>query len=246
MLQYDSNFVHRPKKFLLNNSIDRSTDSAYNELCEKYGFEEIKKDNIGICGGRQFIAEHADENKFDFYFFFEDDMFFYPIKGNVCKNGFNRFVENLYESSLQIIKDEGFDFLKLSYTEFFGDNGLQWSWYNLPQNKREEYWPEYNTLPTHGIDPNSPRTNFKHIKSYNGISYIGGEIYYSNWPQVVSKYGNKKLFLETKFANPFEQTWMSFIFQETRKNNINPGLLLLSPTEHDRFIPYDGKLRREN
>jgi hypothetical protein len=54
------------------------------------------------------------------------------------------------------------------------------------------------------------------------------------------------MFQDTKFQNPFEQTWMSFIYQETIKGNINPGLLLLSPIEHNRFEHYDGKLRKEN
>ena len=90
MFEYDINFLDKPKKFLLDNSTDSSTTEKYSELCYEYGFEHIKKDNLGICGGRQFIAEHADENNFDFYFFFEDDMFFYPKKGDVCKNGFNR------------------------------------------------------------------------------------------------------------------------------------------------------------
>jgi hypothetical protein len=58
---YDKDYLDLPKrKILLNNSMDRSTDDKYKELCEKWGFEEIKKDNIGICGGRQFIAEHFE------------------------------------------------------------------------------------------------------------------------------------------------------------------------------------------
>ena len=246
MLMYDENFITKPNKFLLDNSSDLTTNQKYKEICEKHNFEHIKKDNLGICGGRQWISEHADQNEFDFYFFFEDDMFFYPKKGDVCKNGFNRFVENLYESSLQIIKDNGFDVLKLSYTEFFGDNGTQWSWYNVPQNIREKFWPDYFKLPTHGTDPNSPRTIFKNIKTFNNIPFIDGEIYYSNWPQIVSKIGNKKMFLNTKWSFPYEQTWMSHIFQETKMNNINPGLLLITPTEHDRFDHYDGSLRKES
>lgn len=246
MKAYDPNFVNKPKKFLLNNSTDRSTDEDYDEFCRINDFTQIKKDNIGICGGRQFIAEHAEENGFDFYLFFEDDMFFYPHKGEVCRNGFNRFVDNLYNNSLHIIKENGFDFLKLSFSEFFGDNSTQWSWYNVPQNIREEYWPEYPNLPTHGTDPNAPKTKFNNIKSYNGIPYASGEIYYCNWPQIVSKNGNRKMFINTKFSHPFEQTWMSFIYQETKKGNISPGLLLITPTEHDRFEYYDGSLRREN
>jgi len=54
------------------------------------------------------------------------------------------------------------------------------------------------------------------------------------------------MFLETTWGHPFEQTWMSYIFQETIKGEINPGLLLMTPTEHDRFDFYDGSLRKES
>jgi hypothetical protein len=54
------------------------------------------------------------------------------------------------------------------------------------------------------------------------------------------------MFLEITWAHPFEQTWMSYIFQETIKGKINPGLLLMTPTEHDRFEFYDGSLRKES
>ena len=246
MIQYDSDFIDKPKKFLLDNSSDLSTTEKYSELCNEFGFEHIKKDNLGICGGRQFIAEHADENGFDFYFFFEDDMFFYPKKGDVCRNGFNRFVPNLYKNSIQIAKKYHYDFVKFNYSEFYGDNGTQWSWYNVPQSFRVEHWPEKPNLPVHGQDPNAPRTKYKNIRVHNSIPFVDGEIYYCNWPQVVTKHGNKKMFLTTKWDRPFEQTWMSYIFQETIKGNINPALLLLTPTEHDRFDFYDGSLRKES
>ncbi len=45
-----------------------------------------------------------------------------------------------------------------------------------------------------------------------------------------------------KSYNPFEQTWMSHMFQETIKGNLSSGLLLLTPTEHNRFDHYDGKI----
>ena len=246
MIQYDSDFIDKPKKYLLDNSSDLSTTERYLELCNEFGFEHIKKDNLGICGGRQWIAEHADENNLDFYFFFEDDMFFYVGQDNTCKNGFNRKVKQLYSNSLDIVKNQNFDFIKLNYTEFYGNNGTQWSWYNVPQNLREEYWPESPKLPSQGLSPNAPKTKFSRILSYRGIPFAHGEIYYCNWPQIVTKEGNKKMFLETKWARPFEQTWMSHIFQLTKKNEINPGLLLLTPTEHDRFDFYEGSLRKES
>jgi hypothetical protein len=246
MIDYDTDFLDKPKKFLLDNSSDLSTTEKYLELCKEYGFEHIKKDNLGICGGRQFIAAHSEENGFDFHFFFEDDMFFYNGKETVCKNGFNRYIKNLYRKVLDITKQEGFDFVKMNYTEFYGDNGTQWSWYNVPQSVREQFWPEKSTLPVRGLDPNAPKTKYEKILSYEGIPYTSGEIYYCNWPQVVTREGNKKMFLNTTWAHPFEQTWMSHIYQETKKGNIKPGLLLTTPTEHNRFEFYEGHLRKES
>jgi hypothetical protein len=246
MEQYDNDFVTKPKWVLLDNSTDLSTSEEYEKMAEEYDMEYVKKDNLGICGGRQWIAEHAEEREFDFYFFFEDDMFFYPKKGEVCKNGFNRYVKNLYRNSLKIAKKNNFDFLKLSFTEFYGDNRVQWAWYNVPQSFREQHWPNKSKLPVQGLDPNAPLTNITKVDSFQGIPYAHGEIYYCNWPQVVTRSGNKKMFLTEKWARPYEQTWMSYMFQETIKGNINPGILLLSPTEHDRFDHYDGSLRKES
>lgn len=246
MEEYDINFLTKTKKYLLNNSSDLSTTPRYEELCNLHGFTHIKMDNLGICGGRQFIAEHFDQDDSDYMLFFEDDMFFYPHQGHVCKNGFNRYVKDLFRKSLKIAHKHNFDFLKLNYTEFYGNNGVQWSWYNVPQNVREKYWPHKRNLPKVGLDPNAPRTEFKHIYTLENLSYATGDIYYCNWPQVVSKTGNKKMFLDTKWARPHEQTWMSHMCQLVKKGDLKPALLLLTPTEHDRFDFYDGKLRKES
>jgi hypothetical protein len=247
MNAYDKNFLEMPKKFLLNNSTDHSTFEEYDQLCKEYDFEHIVPEggNLGICGGRQFIAEHFDKTDLDYMHFFEDDMFFYPEVG-VCRNGYNRYVENFYLKTLEIIHREEFDFMKLNYTEFFGDNGTQWAWYNVPQSVRDEYWPNNKRLPELGLDPNAPKTAFHLVQSYQGIPYGVGEIYYCNWPQIVSKEGNKKMFLETTWARPFEQTWMSYIYQEMKKDRIFAGILLMTPTEHNRFDHYERSLRKES
>ena len=246
MLDYDKDFINKPKKFLLDNSTDLSTTPRYLELCEQYGFEHIKKDNIGIVGGRVFVAEHFNETDLDCYWWFEDDMAFYPKIGEVCRNGFPRFINNLYQKSLDILQKENFDFLKLNFSEFFGDNSVQWSWYNVGQDFRQSHWPNNPKLPVQGLDPNSPKTQFKEIKTHNGLPYATGEIYLCNWPIVLTREGNYKCYLETKWAHPYEQTLMSHCYQETVKGNINPGLLLLTPTEHNRFDFYDGNLRKES
>lgn len=247
MINYDDNFINKTKKFLLNNSTDLSTTEEYQKLCDKYGFEHIKKYNIGITGGRQWIAEHFDQQEdLEYYFFFEDDMFFInKNEQSVCKSGFNRRVDDLFHKSLEILKKEKFDFLKLNFSEFYGTNEKQWSWYNVPQSFREEKWPNYCKLPEKGLDPNSPCLEFKNIKSHKEIPYASGEIYICNWPILLSKEGNYKCYIETKYSSPFEQTIMSHCYQETIKGKINPGLLLITPTEHDRFDHYDSKLRKE-
>lgn len=245
MFAYDDSFIHRTKKFLLDNSTDLSTTSRYLELCEEYGFEHIKKDNIGITGGRVFIAEHFQESDMDYYMFFEDDMFFYNGPESTCRNGFLRKTNNLYEKILQITKKENFDFLKFNFTEFYGSHEKQWSWYNVDQEYRNTHWPDNPKLPVSGQDPNAPCLEYKNIKSYEGIPYASGEIYLSNWPIILSKEGNYKCYLETKYTYPYEQTLMSHCYKEMKKGRIYAGVLLMTPTEHDRFEFYEGGLRKE-
>lgn len=246
MLEYDSDFITKTKKYLLNNSTDLSTTPRYIELCEKYGFEHIKKDNIGITRGRVFVAEHFNEQPdLSHYFFFEDDFGFYLGKDITCKNGFIRKVDKLFQKTLEIIKKEKFDYIKLNFTEFFGSHNKQWSWYNVSQEFRKKHWPNNPTLPKQGLDPYSPNLEFKHIQSHKGLAYASGEVYLSNWPILMTKGGNYNCYIKTKFDWPHEQTIMSHCYQETVKGNIKPGLLLATPTEHNRFDFYDSSLRKE-
>lgn len=245
MLDYDPDFINKTRKILLDNSTDLTTTPRYSELCSQYGFEHVKKENLGICGGRQWVAEHFDKSSMDYMWFSEDDMFF-QNNNETCKNGFNRYTPNLFEKCLKIIQKEDFDFLKINFTEFFGDNSTQWSWYNLPQLKREEYFPNKPNLPVQGLDPNPPRTKFNNINSLDGLPYVDGEIYYCNWTHIISKEGNKKMFIDTTWAHPFESTWMSHHYQMTKQNKLKGGLLLLTPIEHNRFDHYSRELRKES
>jgi hypothetical protein len=246
MLEYDSDFITKPKKFLLDNSTDLSTTPRYQELCEEYGFEHIKKHNLGICGGRQFVSDHFNDSDLEVGIWSEDDMFFQNKPGETCKNGFNRYTSNLYQKCLEILKKENFDMLKLNFTEFYGDSSTCWPWYNVPQDVRQSLWPDKPRLPVQGLDPNAPLTEFKNIKSHKGLPYVTGNIYYSNWTHFITKEGNRKMFQETKWQRPFENTWMSHIYQETIKGKVNLGLLLLTPIEHNRFDHYSSDLRKES
>ena len=242
----DINFLSKTRKILINNSIDRNTDAEYTRLCEQYGFEEIKKDNIGICGGRQLAAEHFNDSDSDYYIFFEDDMLLHEEKNTHCSNGLKHYVPNLYERTLKIIHSEEYDYLKMSFTEVYGDNATQWSWYNVPQNIRDQFFPEKPTLPTRGLDPNAPKTKFSVIKNQEQLAYIEGEVHYCNWPLWFSREGNKKVFLDVKWTYPMEQTWMSNVFQMQKAGKIRAAILLLSPINHNRVYYYPGQERREN
>jgi hypothetical protein len=242
-------WLKRTRKILIDNSTDAIAKINNKEIADKYGFEHIiTGKNGGICGGRQIVAEHFHESDSDYYIFLEDDMCIHEpsIEGKFCRNGFRQYIPNLYDKIHKIIIKEKFDFLKLSYTEVYMDNNIQVSWYNVPQSIRTEMWPEYDKLPTTGLDPNTPRTNFNNINVLDELSYISGEIYYANWPMIVSKEGNKKMFIDTKWAHPYEQTWMSQMFQDTRSNKLKPAVLLASPVNHNRIIWYKPEERREN
>lgn len=242
----DKNFIDRPRKVLLNNSTDRSTDEAYRQLCERYGWEEVKKDNLGICRGRQWCAEHFAESDSDLMFFWEDDMFTNAPTNELDSFGFKRYIDNLYERTIKIAHEEDYDFIKLNFTELYMANNRQVSWYNVPQHIREQYFPEKTKLPVQGLDPNTPYTKFNNIKSIHGITLVDGFIYYCNWPHIITRRGNQKVFLDTTWAYPWEGTTMSYVFQEQHKNNIKSAIYLMSPITHTRVRYYEGKDRREN
>lgn len=243
------NGFDRCRKILVNNSTDPSTYEEYNRLCKEYGFEHIKKqNNIGICGGRMFVAQHFDESDSEYYLFVEDDMFLNYADNNPKRDrkGFDTYIENLYEKSLAIIHKNRYDFLKLTYSEFFGDNSVAWSWYNVPQLIREQYFPDRTKLPEHGLDPDPPKVVPTNRKRYKDLYYLEGPYHYCNWPIWISREGNYKIFLETTWERPYEQTWMSHVFQRQMKDEIKSAVLELSPITHDRFEHYNGEERIES
>jgi FkbM family methyltransferase len=241
-------FITNTRNILIDNSTNEEARIANKEICDKYGFEHIiTNENTGINGGRFRAAKHFQESDSDYYLFLEDDMGVYsPDEKGFCRNGFRMYVENLYDRMLKIIHGSEVDFLKLSFTEVYMDNNIQVSWYNIPQAVRAELYPDYNKLPEHGLDPNCPRTKFDKIEFVDGLGYITGDIYYANWPTITGKTGNQKMFLDTTWERPYEQTWMSYMFQETIKGNLKPSVLLASPIHHNRIAHYKPEERREN
>lgn len=233
--KYDINFINKTEKYLINNTTKEELFPEYDRICKDYDFIQIKRGNLGICRARQLAAEHFAELGSKYMLFFEDDMLL-DFNG-YCSVGFRKEVKNLYNIIIDIMDHENYDFLKLSFSEFFGDNSLQWSWHNVPEPRKTEYF---------GLSKHKPPTNFKHIKILNNIPYADGEVYYCNWPHIINQEGNQKLFLDTTWANPYEQTWMSHIYTLTKENKVNPAILLASPITHNRVHFYEANERKEN
>jgi hypothetical protein len=230
---------NKVKKYVINNSTDPMVNDRYQQLFNENGFEEFKFDNIGINDGRQFAAEHFAESDHQYMVFFEDDMLL-QTKPGVCKCGFTTYHSELFDKCIDILEMEKLDYLKLAFTEFFGNNHENWAWYNVPMEKKEEYFPLRE-------DDSNPRaTIVKRTSSHRGLPYAVGEYHYCNWPILFNKEGNKKVFIDTKFEHLFEQTLMSHVMQRIRDNEIQPGILLATTINHERRYHYDGKKRREN
>lgn len=244
---YNPEFLNKTRKILIDNSNNEDAIIGNKVVCEEYGFEHIVTgENLGINRGRLYAAKHFQESDSDYYIFLEDDMGIHISSDGTCRNGFKVYEPNLFDKIHKIMLKEEYDFLKLSFTEVYMDNNIQCSWYNVPQYIRTEVWPNYNRLPVSGLDPNCPRTRFNKIDNVDGLPYIDGEIYYCNWPMIVGKTGNQKMFLDTEWSHPYEQTWMSHMFQETIKGNLKPAVLLASPINHNRIVYYEAHERREN
>jgi len=234
--QFDSKFLSKTRKILINNTTKTELFEKYDAISQKYNFEEIRKGNLGICRARQLAAEHFAESGSKYMLFFEDDMLL-DLRVDTCQFGFLKKVNNLFDNIVKIMDNENYDFLKLSFSEFFGHNGEQWAWHNVPQHQRIEYFGDINK---------KPPTKYSCIKTFNNIPFAEGEVYYSNWPHIISQEGNTKLFLDTKWAHPYEQTWMSHIYTLTKQNKVKPAILLSSPITHNRVHFYDAEERREN
>ena len=234
--RYDKNFIDQTDKILLNNSTKQELLPRYAEICDQYNFKDhLTYGNKGVCGSRQFAAEHFADSGSRYMIFFEDDMLL-DFNG-VCYFGLNKNVPNLFNRIIKLMKNESYDFIKFSFSEFYGHNGEQWSWHNVSSDNRLKYF---------GRTQRRPLTNFTHVRTIDGLPYADGEIYYSNWPHIIDQEGNQKCFLDTKWNSPFEQTWMSHIYSLTREKKVKPAILLASPITHNRIHFYEANERKEN
>jgi hypothetical protein len=228
-------------KYLINNSTNKKLQSEYDNIIKEYDLIEHKFDNIGITGGRLFAADHFDKSNHQYMIFFEDDMLINgkDEDGKMCDAGFKKYVSNLFEKSIMILEENDLDYLKLSFSEFFGNNHDNWAWYNMDPARKEKF------LINDDCPENKTRTFYS--GSYKGLAYSVGEYFYCNWPILFSKKGNRKFFIEERESKkPHESALMAKMQTLLRQRKIKAGTLLASPITHKRFKHYSKSDRVEN
>lgn len=190
----------KSKKYVVNNSNDPdpSINEQYRKMFIENNMQEYKFDNIGITSGRQWVAEHFNASDHQYYVFIEEDMLAYPKDNNVqlCQSGFQRYHEGLFEKSIHILESEKLDFLRLTFSEFFGDCAISWSEINNSREHKDKFYPpKEGYVETKKYQPNSLNTP-KVIKLgiWKNLPYSIGNYHYSNWPILFNKSGNKKYF----------------------------------------------------
>jgi hypothetical protein len=235
------NFFVNCRKLLINNSDNYSLNIEYKEVIENYDLEIIfNEGNIGINDGRLLAAKHFHKSEEKYMIFFEDDML---INGNsdiICKSGFKTFNKRLFEVLVNLMEMEEFDYIKLSFSEVFGDNSENWAWYTVKDEFKDKL---FFNLPNGESDK---ATIVDYIKVYEGLPYASGDFFYCNWPLIFGKNGNKKIFLDEIFKENFETRWMLKSLELHRQQKLKAGCLLLSPIKHNRVFDYDRSTRKEN
>ena len=217
-------------RILFNNSTH--PDDAYDKLCERWGFEHARYQNVGIAGARMEAARYVLQAGLGGMLFFEDDMMFHETPG-VCRNGFPLMVPRLIEMIPAIVKREGLDFLKLSFTEVMADHHINVAWYAATKAERARDYPYANT-------PRVTRTG-----SYGGCSYLIGDVYYGHWPTLLTRRALELLFIQHPPAELTELAFVRTSQELLARHELRSGVLLASPIEHFRVADYAMTQRRQ-
>lgn len=233
------------KKYVIDNSTNEKYKQEYNKLFKEYDFEVIHQaGNIGINDGRVFAAKHFQNSDHKYYVFFEEDMCLVAPEDKQNKKGFIRYSKNIFENMIGIMHDNNLDFLRMTIIEFYGDNTYDWAFKNIPNDKKQKYFPQRAD--------GDENLRWKSKVDYLGITWDGslayavGHFHYSNWPIMFTKKGNAQMFLEVTFEHLYEQTLMSQAKTFMVEGKLKVGTLLAAPIEHNRVFFYDGNTRREN
>ena len=225
-------------KFVINNSDDPKTQTAYQRLFATYDFTQIPVyANTGICGGRFLAAQHFDKNSAEYMVFFEDDMLVRKSSTKLCKAGFRTHHPQLFETCVEIIKREQLSFLKLCFSEVLNTNIENKAFGTLSKIEQKEFILSKNI---------GQRTQVSSIEIISTLPYAIGYFYYCNWPILFSKAGNRVVFLINIPKFKYESTWTREAYLLQLNGNLRTACLLASPILHHRKYSYRPQDRVEN
>lgn len=223
------------RKVLINNTNLPHLLAEYDRLCEQHGFEHQKFDNRGIMGGRVAAAEHfVSEAGDDWCVYFEDDYITHEPTNKLCRSGYPMYVDGWVDKALAIAIRENLHYLKLCFSEVFYDNDVQVSWFNMAHDDRRRYFPGARK---------APGTVFTREGEVDGLGYLIGEVYWSTWPQVMSKEGCRFL-LRSDIRGRRSRYAMAELYKLAAARTFRPAVLKATLASHDRKFDYDRNTRK--
>lgn len=229
--------------------IDNSTDLAVVKsnavFCAQQGLEHMPVDNNGICGGRQRAARLFAQSNAGYLLYLEDDMLKSQLAG-LCRSGFPSKVDELLPRAMKLMTEHRLDLLKLNYSELFGTHARQWAWCNMSEQRQKELQPSMPTPTAPVEDSQLPHVKLQGVRIVDGLPAACGEVHYSNWPHLINRLGNQRLFLEPDWSMPYEQDWMVRAYELQMRGELNSAVLLASPIEHRRDHYYEASERVEH
>jgi hypothetical protein len=200
-------FLVRSLVLILNQSDIATLQPEYDTICAEYHLEQICRINRGASGGRFVAAELFHDSDADALFFFEDDMLLWNEPGARCRFGFPNHVSGLFDKAVRILESEKLDYLKLCFHELYADHS------------RNHY-------------DNTPARFDKLGSIDEEIGYFVGEVYYSNWPMLITQSGSRKLFFPPAVT---EGEIVNRAFRLHTQGKITTGVLAAFPICHTRI-----------
>ncbi len=189
--------------------------------------------NFGIGGARKLAAKHFHETGASHMIYLEDDFVYIdPPSHDRC--GFTHHVNMAHfwmwnDDLLQ--KCKFIDYFKYSFSEVFGNNNENWAYKNFNQTQKESFQG----------DPDF--SQFRKIDVIMGQPIALGDVYYCNWPHLISQRFSKLMFTNT--TTHWEGHWMAQSVLLQQGVNLQCGIVLGSMFLHDRRYNYDIKTRSE-
>lgn len=142
-------------------------------------------------------------------FYFEDDIIFHPRRESPqrCRFGFPDFVRDVLTHAVQIVTEEDLAYLKLNFHELWFDHSRNFS-------------------------TQAPSV-FEKLSSIGDAAYFVGDVYYSNWPMLITQAGSRAIF---DHDEPVMTEGAYVRRAQTLRDHrrLRTGVLAAWPMEHDR------------